>query len=236
MRASQWSFSAPSGAGAQQVEEDLGAGLAGADDGDVLGFEDAFAVGEVVGGVDDGDGGGVGEEFERFGDVGFGADAEGDVAGVGAAEGLDLAVVVELGEVDLEQGAFGVPADGVDLVAEVESGELSADPAAVRVVLGALDVEALGEVERVQPLARPEVAEEGPGARRVDEGHQVGQEGHLEGGVVEEQAGVPVEGGALFEEGGGDSSVDAVGERGEGEVERSDADADQIVRPVVIVC
>lgn len=113
------------GAGAQQVEEDLGAGLSGADDGDVLGVEDPLAVGEVVGRVDDGDGGCLGEELERFGDVGFGADAEHDVAGVGAAEGLDLAVVVELGEVDLEEGAFGVPADGVDLVAEVESGSCS---------------------------------------------------------------------------------------------------------------
>ena len=62
-----------------------------------------LAVGEVVGGVDDGDGRGVGEGLQRFGDVGLGADAEDEVAGVGAAEGLGLAVGVELGEVDLEQ-------------------------------------------------------------------------------------------------------------------------------------
>ena len=105
------------GAGAEQVEEDFGARLAGADDGDVVGGEESFAVVEVVGGVDDGDGGGVGEGFEGFGDVGFGADAEDEVAGVGAAECFGFAVGVEVGEVDFEEGAFGVPADGVDLVA-----------------------------------------------------------------------------------------------------------------------
>ncbi len=49
---------------------------------------EAFAVGEVVRGVDDGDAGGVDEGSEGLGDVGCGADAEDDVAGVGAAEGL----------------------------------------------------------------------------------------------------------------------------------------------------
>lgn len=144
---------AAGGAGAEEVEEDLGAGLSGADDGDVFGVEELLAVVEVVGGVDDGDGACVGEGFEGFGDVGFGADAEGDVAGVGAAEGFGFAVLVELGEVDFEVGVFGVPADGVDLVAEVEAGELLADPAAVGVVFGALDVEALGEVEGEEPVA-----------------------------------------------------------------------------------
>ena len=202
VRASQWSFSAPAGRCAQQVEEDLGAGLAGADDGDVVGAEEPFAVFEVVGGVDDGDGGGVGEGAQGFGDVGFGADAEGEVAGVGAAEGLGFAVGVELGEVDFEELVFVVPADGVDLVAEVEAGELVADPAAVGVVFGALDVEALGEVEGEEPFAGLEVAEEAPGAGGVGEGDEVGEEGDLEGGAVDEEAGVPVEGGPLFVEGG----------------------------------
>ncbi len=112
------------GAGAEQVEEDFGAGLARADDGDVVGGEQAFAVVEVVGGVQDGDGGGVGEGAEGFGDVGGGADAEDEVAGVGAAEGLGFAFGVELGEVDFEEFVFGVPADGVDLVAEVEAGQV----------------------------------------------------------------------------------------------------------------
>lgn len=75
------------------------------------------------------------------------------MAGVGAAEGFGFAVGVELGEVDFEEVAFGVPADGVDLVAEVESGELVGDPAAVGVVFGALDVEALGEVEGEEAVA-----------------------------------------------------------------------------------
>lgn len=141
------------GAGAQEVEEDFGAGLSGSDDGDVFGGEECFAVVEVVGGVDDGDGFGFGEGFEGVGDVGLGADSEGDVAGVCAAECFGFAVGVELGEVDFEEAPFVVPADGVDLVAEVEAGELVADPAAVGVVFGALDVEALGEVEGEEPVA-----------------------------------------------------------------------------------
>ncbi len=219
---------AAGGAGAEEVEEDLGAGLAGADDGDVVGGEEPFAVVEVVGGVDDGDAGGCRRGGGGVGDVGGGADAEDDVLGVGAAEGLRLRPsCVELGEVDFEQVAFGVPADGVDLVAEVESGEVVADPAAVGVVFGAVDVEALGEVEGEEAVAGSEVVEEGPGAGGVGEGDQVGEEGDLEGGAVDEEAGVPVEGGALVVEGGVEFG-EGVGEGGEGEVEGADADADEV--------
>lgn len=127
--------------------------------------------------------------------MGLGADAEDDVAGVGAAEGFGFAVGVQSGVVDFEDVAFGVPADGVDLVAEVESGELVGDPAAVGVVFGALCVEALGEVERVEALVGFEVVEEGPGAGGVGEGDEVGEEGDLDAGAVDEEAGVPVEAG-----------------------------------------
>ena len=166
--------------------------------------------------------------------MGFGADAEDDVAGVGAAEGFGFAVGVELGEVDFEDVAFGVPADGVDLVAEVESGEVVGDPAAVGVVFGALDVEALGEVEGEEPVAGLEVVEEGPGAGGVGEGDQVGEEGDLEGGAVDEEAGVPVEAGALFVEDGVEFG-EGVGEGGEGEVEGADADADEVAGGVGLV-
>lgn len=143
-----------------------------------------------------------------------------------------------MGEVDFEECAVGVPADGVDLVAEVEAGEVSADPAAVGVVFGAFDVEALGEVEGVEAVLGAEVVEEGPGAGGVGEGDEVGEEGDLEGGAVDEESGVPVEGGVLFVEGDGEGvgvvggGGDAVGECGEGEVEGADADADEVVRPV----
>lgn len=73
------------GAGAEEVEENFGARLAGADDGDVVGLQEFFAVVEVVGGVDDGDAGGFCEGAQGFGDEGCGADSEGDVAGVGVA-------------------------------------------------------------------------------------------------------------------------------------------------------
>jgi hypothetical protein len=193
----------------------------------VFGGEEPVAVFEVVGGVDDGHAGGFDEGAERFGDVGGGADAEGDVLGVGAAEGFGFAVAVELGEVDFEDVAFGVPADGVDLVAEVESGEAVADPAAVGGVFGAVDVEAFGEVEGEEAVAGLEVVEEGPGARGVGEGHQVGEERDLEGGAFDEEAGVPVEGGVLFVEGGVEFGQ-GVGEGGEGEVAGADADADEV--------
>lgn len=58
---------AAGGAVAQQVEEDLGAGLSEADDGDVFGGGEGLAVGEVVGGVDDGHAGGFDEGLEGFG-------------------------------------------------------------------------------------------------------------------------------------------------------------------------
>jgi hypothetical protein len=45
---------AAGGAVAEEVEEDFGAGLSGADDGDVAGGAEGVAVVEVVGGVDDG--------------------------------------------------------------------------------------------------------------------------------------------------------------------------------------
>lgn len=109
-----------------------------------------------------------------------------------------------MGVVDLEAGGVGVPADGVDLVAEVEAGEPGADPAAVGVVFGAVDVEALGEVEGVEAVLGALVVEEAPGAGGVGEGDEVGEEGDLEGGAVDEESGVPVEGGALFVEGGGE--------------------------------
>lgn len=126
----------------------------------MVGAEDALPVVEVLGGVDHRDGGGFGEGAQRFGDVGGGPDAEGEVAGVGAAEGFGFSVGVDLGEVDFEEVVFGVPADGVDLVAEVESGQAAGDPPAVGVVFGALDVEALGEVEGEEAFLVLEVAEE----------------------------------------------------------------------------
>ncbi|BFO20645.1 hypothetical protein SHKM778_70330 [Streptomyces sp. KM77-8] len=213
------------GAVAEQVEEDLGTGLSGADDGDVAGGEEPVAVGEVVVGVDHGGARGVGEGPQRLGHPGFGADAEDEVPGVHAA---GAPVRARSGEVHLEQGAFGVPADGVDAVAEVQGREVAGDPAAVGVVLGAADVEPLGEVEGVEALAGPEVVEEGPGAGGVGEGDEVGEEGDLDGDVVEEQAGVPGEAGVLVVEGGVQSG-EGMGQRGEGEVEGADADADEVV-------
>lgn len=199
----------------------------------MFGSEDASAVVEVVGGVDDGDGGGVGEGAQGFGDVGGRADAEGEVAGVGAAEGFGFACGVELGEVDFEEVAFGVPADGVDLVAEVESGEAVGDPAAVGVVFGAVDVELLGEVEGEEPFLVLEVAEKAPGAGRVGEGDEVGEEGDLEGGSFDEESGVPAEVAALVVEGGGEFADSllrqAVGEGREGQVEGADPDSDEVV-------
>lgn len=217
--------------GPQQVEEDLGAGLAGTDDGDVVGGEQPLAVVEVVRRVDHRHGRGLLQRAQRFRYVRLGADADDQVAGVGAAQRLGLAVLVEPGVVDLEAGAGRVPAHRVDLLAEVGVGQVLGDPAAVGVVLGAVDVEAFGEIEREEALAALQPVQERPAAGRVDERHQVGEEGHLQGGAVDEQPGVPVEGGPLVVEGGGEP-LDAVGQRGQRQVERADADPEQVVRHV----
>lgn len=177
--------------------------------------------------MDDGHAGSLDERLEGFGNVRFGADAEHDVPCVGTAECRGLSVAVQLGVVDLEQVPFGVPAHRVDLVAEPQSRQVLGDPAAVGVVFGALDVESLGEVERIEPVAGPEVVQERPGALGVGERHQVGQEGDLDGGAFDEQSRVPVEGGALFVEDGVQFG-EGVGEGGEGEVGGSDADADEV--------
>ena len=95
-------------------------------------------------------------------------------------------------------------------------------------------MEALGEVEGEEPVAGLEVVEEGPGAGGVGEGHEVGEEGDLDGGAFDEEAGVPVEGGALFVEGGVEFG-EGVGEGGEGEVEGADADADEVAGCVGLV-
>lgn len=68
----------------------------------------------------------------------------------------------------------------------------------------------------------------------VGEGHQVGEERDLDGGAVDEQSGVPAEGGALFVEDGVECG-EGLGEGGEGEVEGADADADEVAGCVGLV-
>ena len=73
-------------------------------------------------------------------------------------------------------------------------------PAAVVVVLPAQGVEALPDVERVEVAGPLEVVEERPARRRVGHGDQVGEERDLEGRVVEQHPGMPVEPVAGLEE------------------------------------
>lgn len=129
-----------------------------------------------------------------------------------------LPVGPQPGELHRERVLFGVPGHRVDPVAEAGGGEFGAHPAQIVVELGAVDVEVLGEVEREEPAANLEVIEVGPGAGGIDKAHQIGQERHLECRALDEQPGVPVEGRALLVEGGAQPG-DAVGERGEREVE-----------------
>ncbi len=164
---------------------------------------------------------------QRRGDMGRGADAEREVAGVGAYGRQRLAVRAQPGGLDREHAVFRVPGHGVDPVAEAGGGEFGARPAQVVVELRAVDVEPLGEVEREEPAADLDVIEVGPGARGLDQAHQVRQEGHLEGGSLDQQARVPAEGGALLVEGGAQPRY-AVGERGEREVEGPHAHPQQV--------
>jgi hypothetical protein len=75
-------------------------------------------------------------------------------------------------------------------------------------------VEVLREVEREQPLAVAQVGQKGQLVRRVHEGHQVGQERHLQERALDHEAGMPAEGALLLEE-RGVQAVERVGERGQ---------------------
>ena len=128
--------------------------------------------------------------------------------------------------------AVAVVLDRGHRLPEPDAAEPLGGPAAVVVVLRAQRVERLADVERVEVAGLLEVVEERPARGRVGHRHQVGEERHLQGGVVEQHPGVPGELVAGLEEEPVEV-VDRVGEAGQAEVERAEADADEVVQSVI---
>lgn len=204
----------------EEVVVDLGRALAAADQGDaVLGLEGRLGV-EVAGVVQQI----AAQVTAGVGDVRRGAGAQHEPAG---AEGVAFAGGL-LGVDGVELFAR-VVFDGGDLVGEADGAEFAGRPAAVVVELGAQRIEVLADVERVQPPRFLEVVQEREGGGGVGEGDQVGQERHLEVAAVQHHAGVPVEGRLVVQEQAVES-VDGLGQTGQAQVERAEADGDEVVR------
>ena len=200
----------------EQVGDDLGGALAGAEHGHAPRAERPLADVPVAGGVHDV----VAEQRPRAGRHRWdAADAEHDRAG---------AMLCAVGQAHRPAAVRG-RRDLVDARAEAAAWQPLGDPAVVGLELAPQDVQALVEVELVQPLAGVQVAQEGVRARRVGERHEVGEERHLDLRLVEHEAGVPRELRGAVEEDRVELR-DAVEQRGQAEVERADADAGDVVR------
>ncbi len=169
----------------EQVVVDLGGALPAADDGDaLLGLQLCLAL-QVRRGVQQV----AGEVANGRGQVRLGPGAEHQPA---RRVGLRLA-----GGADVDGHGVAVPGRVVrhlgDPVPEAQVAELRRGPPAVRVVLAAQREEALPDVERVEPPGLLQVLQERVRRGRVGQGHQVGDEGRLQGGRLQQHAGVPVE-------------------------------------------
>ena len=204
------------GALGQQLLVDLGGALPAAHDGDRAQPLQVRLVPQVVRRVQS-DAAGVEHGSHAGRHVRLGADAEREPP---AAERLTGAGV--------DRVRLAVVLDAQHAATEPHGAQAVSGPAAVLVVLAAQRVEGLADVKRVEVPDLLEVVQERPARGRVGHRHEVGQERHLQGGVVEQQAGVPGQVVAGLEE----HRVD-LGQRleqaGQSEVERPDADADQVV-------
>jgi hypothetical protein len=199
--------------GPQQVEEHLRAGLPGSDDRDVLRRQQPVAGRQVVGRVQHGR---AGERDECRWERRHGPHTEHHIARQHGAARLDVQPEHPV-----------LDGQSADPPAEPATGELPARPRAVGVVLGARDVEPLGEVEREQPASLTQVTEERQRVGGFDQGHQIGEERHLQERALDHQPGMPAELRLPLEERGA-QPVHRSGERGERQVRRPDADTDQV--------
>lgn len=198
----------------QQVVVDLGRALAGAHQGDRLLALQLRLVSHVGGVVDEVAAG----PRARRGDVRRGAGAQDQAAG---QVGLALVGVDRVEPGGLVVGDLG-DGGGVQDVVEAVGG-----PAAVVVVLGPQRVEALADVEGVQPVLVLQVVQEGEGRGRVGEGHQVRHERRLQVRAVQEHAGVPLEVRLRLDEEAVEL-VDRRGQAGESQIEGTEADSDEV--------
>ena len=123
-----------------------------------------------------------------------------------------------------------------DPLAEPHRVEALGGPAAVVVVLTAQRVEALPDVERVEVAGALEVVEERPARRGIGHGDQVREERDLQGGVVQQHPRVPVEAVPGLQEDPGDAVrlAQRIGQAGQAEVERAEADRRRSRAPCIV--
>lgn len=137
--------------------------------------------------------------------------------------------------------AIGLPGGGADHVdrvplvvadlghgpPEADRGDAGGGPAAVVIELLAQRIEALPDVEGVQPARFLQVVEEAEGGGGVGERDQVGEERRLQGAAFQEHPGVPVEVRLALQEDAG-QPVDRLGQTGQAQIERAEADRDEV--------
>ncbi len=160
--------------GAQQVGEDLRAGLARADDGHVCGAGKRGSPHPVLGGMEHlrSEQSGKFRRHRRFG-----PHPQDDVAGrhrpgPRRTIGMDA-------HLDPEQPGVRMPAQRVHPGTETRGVQAAGHPAAVVVVLLPQHVETFVEVEPEQPVVRVQIGQERPAAGRVGQGDQISEERHL---------------------------------------------------------
>ncbi|MCX4690494.1 hypothetical protein OG401_40445 [Kitasatospora purpeofusca] len=206
---------------AEEPVHDLGAGLAPADDGDASAEGVGAPVHDLRGVQDPRPAGG-----DTARDVRPAAAAEHEVAGPGDAAG---------GVVDGQLLTIG--ADFGDLGTEGQLGHQVGGPAVVLLELLARGPAARSDQVPVETALFGEEVEEGEAGRRVDEGDQVLQRWHLEGGGREHRPVVPGEPAPAFEEPCGEGGL-GIDEGGQSEIGGPDADADEVGpgRAVVVHC
>lgn len=162
----------------------------------------------------------------------------GDADAAGAADGEPVRVAGGTAG-DVEVADLSVPADGAygdDLGGVLdEVGDAGGGPREVVVELDAQREEGLQVEEVDQPALVAQVAQEAEVAGGVTHRHQVLEEGHLHGGVVDEHAAVPSEAGLSLQESDPRSVLRAgpcgvlVERDGEREIRRAESDPQYVV-------
>jgi hypothetical protein len=110
--------------------------------------------------------------------------------------------------------------------------QLTRYPLAIMVVLASWDMKPFQKVKPVQTSVLMQVPKKGEGALRIRHGHQVGQEGHLYGRLLEQQPWMPVEGPFLFEEHRIELGRTAQ-HGGQAQIEWTDADPDHVIDALI---
>ena len=123
--------------------------------------------------------------------------------------------------------AAAIVAHAGDLFAEVAGRQLARGPAAIVIVFTPGHLEVVVVVELEQAVVLVQVVEVAQRVARIRQGHQVSEERHLQGGARQQQALVPAKFRLALKERAAQVRV-ARQQRGQAQVERSDADAGDV--------